>query len=867
MPASALRSPYELGFRNNREPNLYDKYTTVSGSSHSQQSSRTLTTNQSSTMSSKSENQFKVSEIVNPDGSVTVRNLLINEEGIWTKQEQKIDNRRCDRLHRPSRYATRGTNFDRNDHRTQIIGTDDIPAMQPVDSFSSGSSYSSGEEAVAHRLRRQRLAHSSTKLFDPSSNSTTGSRTPERAQYEGQKVIPSLYAGGTPPPIPRSPGRPQTMNTTVYSPTYSPTNLPTNRSTTSSRRKQSRPKNSPRRVAFSEPLSFESVEDGRILKNGNYDFMKSDVLADIYSDIDVPGHRAVNQSFTSEYDGDSSIFDDLPQTSKDAYERQQSALPKRPNRISYVDNDKERPIPNLYSVTVHKISKADKIGIYVHLDDSSSYGKRLVVSQVAPDGKFANTIIKEGDVVVSINGEDMIEDPNLQRALNIVLSAIGSVTVVVHKDFEVNDSQSADQTSISSMSKDMSPVSHWRDHQQNNKDKSLFRGSERFDNADRTRRGKMTGDGSMLISKDSEHQEPFSVKLNESWKVSGVIVVSIEKKSSTLEKPGIRIGVKETSTGHVLYISDINPSSMFANTPLLIGDIIISINGINLHDNADVVDAYSALGKPGKQITLVAKKGEASLNEFLLDGRSQPPLPKDKRQGSINTSLTSLTSGTMGTSVSGESSRDMIRDCTKSYDSPLTGSRNSSQSNRTNSRTDDFEFDEEIEASKTNSEANDTNSRGPISNSGKTLHMLEEVEESQESESPATSLRLQEEMKDSKQNGKKKRQKVLITVTKRNKGQKIGIEFTLLNNKLVVSEVSPTGLLRNAPLVFGDTILSINGVSFKIDPIAKEAFSLIKNAREKVTLEILKTEYKRDVGVSNKSCMSPLFWSRRSTKL
>ena len=413
----------------------------------------------------------------------------------------------------------------------------------------------------------------------------------------------------------------------------------------------------------------------------------------------------------------------------------------------------------------------------------------------------------------------------------------------------------------------MSSVSHWRDHQQNNKDQYLFRGSERFDNADRTRRGKMTGDGSMLISKDSEHQEPISVKLNESWKVSGVIVVSIEKKSSTLEKPGIRIGVKETSTGHVLYISDINPSSIFANTPLLIGDIIISINGINLHDNADVVDAYSALGKPGKQITLVAKKGEASLNEFLLDGRSQPFLPKDKRQGSINTSLTSLTSGTMGTSVSGESSRDMIRDCTKSYDSALTGSRNSSQSNRTNSRTDDFEFDEEIEASKTNSEANDTNSRGPISNSGKMLHMLEEVKENQESESPATSLRLQEEMKDSKQKGKKKRQKVLITVTKRNKGQKIGIEFTLLNNKLVVSEVSPTGLLRNAPLVFGDTILSINGVSFKIDPIAKEAFSLIKNAREKVTLEILKTEYKRDVGVSNKSCMSPLFWSRRSTKL
>lgn len=453
-----------------------------------------------------------------------------------------------------------------------------------------------------------------------------------------------------------------------------------------------------------------------------------------------------------------------------------------------------------------------------------------------------------------------------------MISATDSVTVVVHKDFEVNDSQSADQTSISSISKDTSSVTYWRDHQQKNKNKTLFRGAERFDNADRTRRVRMTGDGSMLISKDSEILEPISVKLNESWKVSGVIVVSIEKKSSTLEKPGLRIGVKETSTGHVLYISDINPSSMFANTPLLIGDIIISINGINLHDNADVVDAYSALGKPGKQITLVAKKGEESLNEFLLDGSRQPLLPKDKRRGSINTSLTSQTSGTMGTSVSGESTRDLIRDCTKSYDSSLTESRNSGQSNCTNSRT---------------KEANDAKSRGPISNSGKMVHMLEEVEENQESasmnsfadsqrgkyecKSPATGLKLQEEGKDSKQKGKKKRQKVLITVTKKSKGQKIGIDFAILNNKLVVSEVSPTGLLRNAPLVFGDTILSINGVSFQLDPIAKEAFSLVKNAREKVTLEILKTQYapdKRNDGVSTKSCISaPLFCHRRSTKL
>jgi len=106
----------------------------------------------------------------------------------------------------------------------------------------------------------------------------------------------------------------------------------------------------------------------------------------------------------------------------------------------------------------------------------------------------------------------------------------------------------------------------------------------------------------------------------------------------------------------------------------------------------------------------------------------------------------------------------------------------------------------------------------------------------------------------------------LITVTKEYKGQKIGIDFAMLNNKLVVTEVSPKGLLRNAPLVFGDTILSINGVSFRQDPDAKEAYSLIKKAPEKVTIEILKTEYAHDrgnSGASTKSCIPTTLFCRR----
>merc|ERR1712008_91151 len=70
----------------------------------------------------------------------------------------------------------------------------------------------------------------------------------------------------------------------------------------------------------------------------------------------------------------------------------------------------------------------------------------------------------------------------------------------------------------------------------------------------------------------------------------------------------------------VIFISDIIQSSLFAKTPLQIGDTILSINSICLQKNTDVVDAYAAL-KSGNRVTIVAKKGEKSLNEFLARNR------------------------------------------------------------------------------------------------------------------------------------------------------------------------------------------------------------------------------------------------------
>ena len=386
---SSPRSPHELAFRRSRNPNIHSKY---SGG-----------TKQYSVVPNSPGSQFKVSEILNPDGSVSIRNILIAEDGSWSKEEQEINSQRREMLlRRENLSSARVANFDRHDRLKNETEIDP-------------------SEGLAHQLRRQRLARSS--LFpDGPSDSTKGRRSPNRAQRDASRN------NGANSPSNLSPGpfrRSKMMNTTEYSPKYSPpTHSPTNASTPSSILRQAGSKKSKSRhkhVVYSEPLTSERLRPSKeVLDNANHDYyfhtVRNDPIVDIYSDLDSRERQAVNQSFSS---GDSSVFDDVPQTSNidEALGQLNTYVGDRAFPKSYADDDKEQRIPHLYSVTVYKHSKADKIGIYVHRESLSDGRHRLVISEVAPDGKFANTRVKKGDIVISINGQDMIEEPTLDRAL------------------------------------------------------------------------------------------------------------------------------------------------------------------------------------------------------------------------------------------------------------------------------------------------------------------------------------------------------------------------------------------------------------------------------------------------------------------
>jgi C-terminal processing protease CtpA/Prc len=562
-----------------------------------------------------------------------------------------------------------------------------------------------------------------------------------------------------------------------------------------------------------------------------------------------------------------------------------------------------------------------------------------------------------------------------------VKSAEDRVTFVVQKRRDADDHQSVAGTTISSVSRDWAlPYTPDRSGQ------STVEGGESKDESTKRR---MVEDGSLVIIKESTITEPIPVKANESWKLSGAIVVVVKMKSSS-HNPGLRLGTKETSTGRVLHIADINPSSPFTNTPLRVGDVVISINNVDLQDNADVVDAYSALGKSKDEIAVVARKSEESLTEFLEDRKARvkpyagvksrervfeatpvvepsnshqispaerpigstlkkievTSLPDEMPAPSLCDTSFEFDEESYGASLNGYNSSKLIH-IAKSYPqeslgldlslvstewgalltivriSPYckaasTGIRvgdailaingvdfrenanvEQAQSVIKQARKDvDIEIqqlslrpttipekqtnfndgitilesnnvgvvrtrtfdsnDDFLTQSETLKIAGKVDKEDPYNSSASMrsldIPMVRRTQSSTPKEDDRSSLALQRT---------KKFRKVWITVVKEHAREIVGISFTTIQNKLIVTDVSPSGLLRGAPVLPGDTILSINGVNFSRDPNAEYAFALVVRAPKELLFEVLKTGYVIGVDkVEPKSCLRRLACNR-----
>jgi hypothetical protein len=79
-----------------------------------------------------------------------------------------------------------------------------------------------------------------------------------------------------------------------------------------------------------------------------------------------------------------------------------------------------------------------------------------------------------------------------------------------------------------------------------------------------------------------------------------------------------------------------------------------------------------------------------------------------------------------------------------------------------------------------------------------------------------------------------------------------------------VTKVSPTGLFAGKPLLPGDVILSINGISFRDQPNVKTALILMDNAKKEIRIQVLHAATNDNAFQSKRRLWNPeLFFGTR----
>ena len=336
-----------------------------------------------------SQNSWKISEIVNPDGSVTVRRVVRHPDGSRTVEEDEYSG--------GEEPVPRG----RPRARQPLGDSSFIPSDQ---SDTSGDHTEESEHLPSYRRYHESGRHS-FKSLEKSDDSTASSSNRR----------PILR--GISPPRNRPIVVPKSRKAAVHFNTEDNIDI------------------SPPRHYVGENDSFtKSDSDG-----GSEEMVQPQETKSAMKEKAKPNLQLL-------YDRDRGHFVTIPVNSTDAREEQVEGnissgrrreepelvvppiltpIPRRSEMKSIVDTDLSiysQSVATMatqshhYTVKVFKRSNLDKIGVHVGLRRTIG-GRRLIVSKISPTGLVANSPMQPGDVVVAINGYNFLENPDSHRAL------------------------------------------------------------------------------------------------------------------------------------------------------------------------------------------------------------------------------------------------------------------------------------------------------------------------------------------------------------------------------------------------------------------------------------------------------------------
>jgi len=407
-------------------------------------------------------------------------------------------------------------------------------------------------------------------------------------------------------------------------------------------------------------------------------------------------------------------------------------------------------------VHVRKSIRTEIIGLRLESRRTHRGPNTIVVSQVFPSGMFARTPLSVGDHIVTINDIDFAVKPNLELALRTLSRAVDEIKVVAMKP------------------------SDWieRREQRISQPRQLV---ETF-TIDPPR--------SQAYQFDVSAYDDSVFGYNSTKKVS-------LKDISASERLGMIVVSQYTRLGVLLVVKDVARSSRLATSGLRNGDVIVSINGIDMKSEPDAGRAMSLIQNSiasldieyqriGNLIEEDAKAFPvARLENFLPDGTKTMRTETRNPDGSILVRIEEV-----GPAIP--------------VDAALTtfdaAERSSPDIHRVSPGASDG-----IKGKGSNFVASPSKlSRGHL-------------------------------------------EPVTFTVNKLNMSQSVDMDLTVVNGALCVARVGRNSLLLGKPLLPGDTVLEINKHNFRKNPSLRQAQAVLSNPTNTFTFTILRTSLHKGI--------------------
>ena len=265
-------------------------------------------------------------------------------------------------------------------------------------------------------------------------------------------------------------------------------------------------------------------------------------------------------------------------------------------------------------LTLKKFSASEQLGLAIQ-SQLTQWGTLLVTTAIAPSSRLALVGLKEGDVVLSVNGVDFTEDPDASRAMNLIRNnGDGDIEIEYQRVQDNQDGPKVETPQVETIETFKPDGTKCMRTERRNPDGSIFVKIEEIgpDNPlDVTidePQGSFIGNFDRSEATgwdDASLQHSFREPSINSRRATSPGSNLLAPQNVLVEKahPTQDVGINLATLRGVLYVRAISTKGLLVGKPILPGDTILSINGVDFRKEPNVREAMSVMSKSTSKIT------------------------------------------------------------------------------------------------------------------------------------------------------------------------------------------------------------------------------------------------------------------------